>query len=54
MRKGNVQLGCNEFEAIYRSEMGLSLHIRPVHGVKIDGNQSEYRAINDGNLTSNI
>ena len=53
MRKGNVQLGCNECEAIYRSKMGLSLHIRSVHkGVKIDGNQCDYRAFTDGNLTS--
>lgn len=55
MRKENVQLGYNEYEAIYRSKIGLSLYIRSEHGgVKIDGNQCDYRAITDGNLTSRM
>ena len=55
MRKENIQLGCYECQAVYRSKMGLSLQRRSVHErMKIDGNQCDYKAITHGNLTTHM
>ena len=55
MRKENIQLGCYECQAVYRSKMGLSLHRRSVdEGMKIDCNQCDYNAITHGNLTTHM
>ena len=55
MRKENIQLGCYEYQAIYRSKMGLFIYIRSVHEeMKVDCNQCDYRAITLGNHTTHM